>query len=148
MCPISRPQTACLCDSPFDRSRRRDINRRPTEYRLTDRKRKRAKKPTAHGHNRVAVSSKWRKGKRHRIQWSMRRDFVRFFIPVSRFTFAGKSVCSYGRADPRGTGEGRTAGIHEGIFSAPRSAGAKEAGQHRLLGAAICQNDRGGKAGR
>ena len=56
-------------------------------------------------------------------------------------------MCSYGRADPRGTGEGRTAGIHEGIFPAPRSAGAKEAGQHRLLGAAICQNDRGGKAG-
>lgn len=94
MCPISRPQTACLCDSPFDRSRRRDINRRPTEYRLTDRKRKRAKKPTAHGHNRVAVSSKQGKGKCHRTQRSMRKDFVRFFIPVSRFTFAGEeSVC-------------------------------------------------------
>ena len=98
MCRISQPQTVCLCDSPFDRSRRRDINRRPTEYRLMGRKRKRAKKPTAHGHNRVAVSSKWGKGKRHRTQ-------------------------------------------------RPRSTGAKEAGQHRLLGAAICQNDRGGKAG-
>lgn len=90
MCRIPQPQTACLYDSPFDRSRRRDINRRPTEYRLADRKRKRAKKPTAHGHNRVAVGSKWGKGKRHRTQRSMRGDFVRFFIPVSRFTFAGK----------------------------------------------------------